>query len=147
VGLIAFCVGATSASGAIERGAVAIGDYDGHPHWTAPKRVGENISIWCEAQGVKAVRIGVEVELDGRALGGAHSITCKPGQVPRVLESYNRIIRIRHRGTYEVHLNGHGFDDFVIGTKVVRRPSDAPSHNQTHPQPCEECAPPPRADG
>ena len=44
-----FTLAATAAGSIDSPAGVSLNDYDGHPHRTAPKRVGEHINLWCRS--------------------------------------------------------------------------------------------------
>jgi hypothetical protein len=138
-GLAVISVGASASAGTQKRaiesaGNVAITDYDGHPHRTSPKHVGENLNIWCRSTGESAKRIEVATFFETRPVAQT-TIECPTREFPRA----HTIYTAREPGVYGMVLNGAGFDGFVIRTTVRRGAGE----EQPPPVPCENCPPPP----
>ena len=107
---------AAPTSKAIDSGAgVLLNDYDGHAHRTAPKRVGENLGLWCESTTSSRQVITVRVFYEARELA-TKTVAC-PNDLG--YRRHTRIIRVRHAGIYGMVLSGAGFDSFVIRTRVL----------------------------
>ena len=139
VGLVAMSGAAPTSADTLKRaiesgGNVSITDYDGHPHRTAPKRVGENLNIWCRSTGKRAKRVNVSTYFEAR-LQAQRTISCPTREFPR----RHTIYSAQEPGVYGMVLNGAGFDGFVIRTKVRRGSGE----DETPPVPCDSCPPPP----
>jgi hypothetical protein len=96
-----------------ERG-VEITDYDGHPHRTAPKRVGENLSLWCRSTTGETQVLQVGAYHDARQLR-YRAFECPPASFPR----HHHIVRLRDKGVYAMVISGAGFERLIIRTKVL----------------------------
>jgi hypothetical protein len=107
----------------IDTGAVVMVDPDGHHHRTAPKRRGEYINLLCAARGGRDRELWATTYFAGEPVANAR-VSCRAHGPWRT----NHVARLDELGLYEVHLNGAGFEDFLIRTRAVSRPSDAPSH-------------------
>jgi hypothetical protein len=94
---------------------VAITDYDGHAHRTSPKRVGENLNLWCRSSSNERQTVSVGVYFQARQLV-TRTLKCPSGSTPR----HHRIVRLRHTGVYGMVLSGGWFDAFIIRTHVRR---------------------------
>lgn len=129
--LTGISMGSGAGKRAIDSGRVLVNDYDGHPHRTAPKRVGDDLSLWCRSSSQDSKKVLVRVFFATRELA-TRTIECPAADVPR----HNHVIRLRRVGTYGMVLSGGGFDGFVIRARSL------PAHGDDD-VPAPEPAPPP----
>jgi hypothetical protein len=96
----------------LDTGAVVLRDYDGHDHRTSPKRPGQYVNLDCAARGGEDRRFYATTFFAGEPVANA-LVSCRahgPGRSTHV-------VKLDELGVYEIHLNGAGFDDFVIRTR------------------------------
>jgi hypothetical protein len=108
--------GVVSAKAIDSGGGVLVNDYDGHPHRTSPKRIGEHINLWCRSSTDRAQAVTVRTFFEAREVA-ARTIICPRGENPH----RHRIVRVKAVGVYGMVLDGGGFDSFVIRTRTRRR--------------------------
>ena len=104
-----------------DTGTVVLSDYDGHDHRLSPKRPGQYVNLLCAARGGKDEHFYATTFFENEPVANAR-VSCRPHGPPRA----NHVVKLSELGVYEIHLNGAGFDDFVI-----RAPSA--SHGAAHP--------------
>ncbi len=92
---------------------VEITDYDGHPHWTSPKRVGENLSLWCRSTTDETQKLDIGVYHEAKQLR-YRSFKCPSESFPR----HHHIVRLADKGLYAMVINGAGFERLIIRTRV-----------------------------
>jgi hypothetical protein len=100
----------------IDTGAVVLNDYDGRDHRTSPKRPGQYVNLLCAARGGKDRGLYATTFFDGEPVANAR-VSCRAHGPPRS----NHVVRLGELGVYEIHLNGAGFDDFVIRTQATSK--------------------------
>jgi hypothetical protein len=110
----------------IDTGEVVLTNYDGHDHRTAPKRPGEYVNLLCAARGGEDREFYATTFLHGEPIANAR-ISC-PAHGPW---RSSLVVKLGDPGVYEVHLNGAGFDDFVIRTRST--PTSGPHPNIVRP--------------
>lgn len=93
----------------IDTGTVVLQDYDGHDHRTSPKRPGEYINLLCTARGGRDREFFATTFLEGEPIANAR-VSCRAHGPWRS----SHVVKLGEPGVYEIHLNGAGFDDFVI---------------------------------
>jgi hypothetical protein len=93
----------------IDTGKVVVTDYDGHEHRMAPKRPGEYANFFCAARGGKDRTFFATTFYRGTPIANS-AISCRAHGPWRS----THVIKLSETGLYEIHLNGAGFDDFVI---------------------------------
>jgi hypothetical protein len=93
----------------IDTGEVVLEDYDGHDHRTAPKRPGEYINLFCAARGGTDREFYATTFLHGEPITNAR-VSCRAHGPWRS----SHVVKLSDLGVYEIHLNGAGFDDFII---------------------------------
>jgi hypothetical protein len=96
---------------------VVVTDYDGHPHRTAPKRVGQYINLWCRSSTHHSQTVEVRTFFAAREVA-FRTMVCPQGDIPRP----HHIVRVSKVGVYGMVLDGGGFDSFVIRTHT--RPAE-----------------------
>jgi hypothetical protein len=107
---------AVPADRAIDSGdGVQLIDYDGHPHRSAPKGIGQTINIWCRSTIDRLQHVFVNAFFDAR-LVNSRRIACPHGSTYRP----HHIVRVSKVGVYGLVLSGGGFDSFVIRTRTHR---------------------------
>jgi hypothetical protein len=99
----------------IDTGAVVLSDYDGHDHRASPKRPGEYVNLHCAARGGRDRTFFATTFLHGQPVANA-TVSCQAHGPFRS----NHVVKLTELGTYEIHLNGAGFDDFVIRERSTR---------------------------
>jgi hypothetical protein len=95
-----------------DTGAVVLTDYDGHDHRTPPKRPGQYVNLDCAARGGEDREFWATTFFEGEPVANAR-VSCRahgPGRSTHV-------VKLSELGVYEIHLNGAGFDDFIIRTR------------------------------
>ena len=100
------------------QGGVSLHDPDGHPHRTAPKRVGEHINLWCLSTRNRRRVVEVRTFLEAQEVA-FRTIKCPRGD--RNFARRHQIFRPKEPGIYAMVLQGGGFDSFVIRTRVRPR--------------------------
>ena len=101
----------------IDTGAVVLSDPDGHDHRTSPKRRGEYVNVHCAARGGTDREFYATTFLEGEPIANAQ-VSCRahgPGRS-------THIVKVKELGVYEIHLNGAGFEDFVIRAPTTSKP-------------------------
>ena len=109
----------------IDTGKVVLTDHDGHDHRLSPKRTGEYVNLLCAARGGQDHEFFATTFFEGKPIANAQ-VSCRAHGPWRS----THVVRVGELGAYEIHLNGAGFDDFVIHTRVIAKPSRAPSHRR-----------------
>ncbi len=98
----------------LDTGPVVISDYDGHKHRTAPKRSGEYINLHCAARGGQDRELNATTFLNGAPIANSR-VSCKAHGPFRS----THVAKVGAPGLYEIHLNGQGFDDFIIRARGI----------------------------
>jgi hypothetical protein len=93
----------------IDTGIVVLNDYDGHDHRLPPKRPGEYVNLLCAARGGEDRTFFATTFFEGRPIANAE-VSCRAHGPARS----THVVKLGEPGVYEVHLNGAGFDDFLI---------------------------------
>ena len=106
----------------IDTGTVVLTDYDGHDHRMAPKRPGEYVNLLCSARGGKDRTFFATTLFRGEPIANAR-VSCQAHGPWRS----THVVKLGEPGVYEVHLNGAGFDDFVIRARSSRSAGGHPN--------------------
>jgi hypothetical protein len=106
----------------IDTGAVVVTDYDGHDHRMSPKRPGEYANFFCAARGGKDRTFFATTFFEGKPIANAE-VSCRAHGPWRS----THVIQLGKPGIYEIHLNGAGFDDFLIRVRSSHAASGHPN--------------------
>jgi hypothetical protein len=96
----------------LDTGIVVVSDPDGHKHRTAPKRSGEYLNLLCAARGGHDREFNATTFLDGAPIANSR-VSCRAHGPWRS----THVAKVNVPGLYEIHLNGAGFDDFILRTR------------------------------